>query len=146
MNQTWEKAKKLISGPISAPLDQIWCPQIFLWVSLLLDVRNCRKLSSQQISRKTYDPNSRKWWKTSLFWTWFRPAGPKFRTSYFFFSKIWLRQSLNIMVSYHHRISGKLMMQYWKNLVTDVLTDESDFTGCYPTNVKHPTIDSTFAI
>ena len=52
-------------------------PQSFLWLLPLLDARHCCKLSSYSIWRKTYDPNSRKWWKTS-FWAWFRPVGPKF--------------------------------------------------------------------
>ena len=42
-----------------------------------------------------------------------------------FFSKIWLRQSLDIMVSYHHvQYQKKLMIQSWENLVTDGQTDE----------------------
>ena len=32
-----------------------------MWVLLLQDARHCRKLSSYQIARKTYDPNSKKW-------------------------------------------------------------------------------------
>ena len=33
-------------------------------------------------------------------------------TNFFFFSKIWLRQSLDIMVSYHHvQYQKKLMIQ-----------------------------------
>ena len=38
---------------------------------------------------------------------------------------IWLCQLLDIMVSYHHVISYRR-------------TDESDFIGCSPTNVKRP--------
>ena len=44
--------------------------------------------------------------------------------------KIWLRQSLEVMVSYHH-------VQYQKRL-TDGQTDESDFIGRCPTNVERP--------
>ena len=51
-------------------------PKIFSWVLPLLDVRNCRKLSLYAISRKKYDPKSRKLWKTSS-WAWFRHIGPK---------------------------------------------------------------------
>ena len=61
----------------------------------------------------------------------------------FFFSKIWLCQSLDIMVSYHH-------VQYQKKTNDPILrklskgrkdrqTDESDFIGHCPTNVEHPT-------
>ena len=57
----------------------------------------------------------------------------------FSFSKIWLRQSLDIMVSYHHvQYQKKLMIQSWENLVTDCQTDQSDFTGRCLTNVKRP--------
>ena len=68
-----------------------------LHASCLLDVRHCHNLSLYLISRKTY-PNSIKWRK-SLFSAWFRPIGPNFFP--FFPPKIWLRQSLDIMVSYH---------------------------------------------
>ena len=48
----------------------------------------------------------------------------------FFLSKIWLRQSLDIMVSYHHvQHQKKLMIQSWENLVTDGQTDKSDVIG-----------------
>ena len=42
--------------------------------------------------------------KKASFWDWFWPIGPKFGQPnfFFFFSKIWLRKSLDIMVSYHH--------------------------------------------
>ena len=48
--------------------------------------------------------------------------------------KICLRQSLDIMVNYHH----ELMIQSWENLVTDGQTNESDFIGRCPTNVECP--------
>ena len=53
------------------------------------------------------------------------------------FSKIWLRQSLDIMVSYHNvQYQKKLMIQSWENLVTDGQTDESDFIRRCPTNAE----------
>ena len=59
------------------------------------------------------------------------------------FSKIWLRQSLNIMVSYHHvQYQKKLMIQSWENLLqdgrTDRQTEKSDFIGRCLTNVERP--------
>ena len=54
----------------------------FLEFLLLLDVRHCHKLSSHAISRKTYDPNSRKWQKTSL-WAWLSAVGAKFLNFFF---------------------------------------------------------------
>ena len=77
-------AKNKILGPIFTCLAQIWAPKFFLRVLFLLDVRYCHKLSLLAISRKTYHPNSIKWEKIS-FWSWFRPIGPKFRLSIFFF-------------------------------------------------------------
>ena len=68
----------------------------------------------------------------------------KFALRIYFFLEIWLRQSLDIMVSYHHvQYQKKLMIQSWENLVTDGQTDrqmdESDFIGRCPTNVERPT-------
>ena len=69
------------------------------------------------------------------------------RPSNFFSSKIWLHQSLDIMVIYHHvQYQKKLMIQSWENLVMDGRTDrqrdkqtgESDFIGRCPTNVERP--------
>ena len=77
-----EVAKNLMSGPILAHLTQIWVHKSFFegFISsrcqILSQARNykhelyiipCRKLSLHAISRKTYDPNSIKWQKTSLF-------------------------------------------------------------------------------
>ena len=58
-----------------------------------------------------------------------------------FLKKIWLRQSLDIMVSYHHgKYQEKLKIQTWENLVkdrqTDGRTDESEFIGCCRTGLK----------
>ena len=84
--------------------------------------------------------------KKNKFWTWFWPIWPKFGLPFylfFFFSKIWLRHSLDVMVSYHHvQYQKKLMIRSWENLVTDRRTDrrtdKSDFIGRCPTNVERP--------
>ena len=68
----------------------------------------------------------------------------------FFLSNIWLCQSLDIIVSYHHvQYLKKIMIQSWENLVMDRWTDgrterrtdgetgESDLTECCPTDVEH---------
>ena len=48
----------------------------------------------------------------------------KLVSRFFFSSKIWLRQSLDIMVSYHHvKYLKKLTIQSWENLVTDEQTE-----------------------
>ena len=45
---------------------------------------------------------------------------PEIWVAKIFFSKIWVRQSLDTMVSYHHALyQKKLMIQSWENLVTD---------------------------
>ena len=111
MNHTWENSEKLKFGLDFRP----FCPEFFSWGLLLLDVRQCRKLSSYAILKKSYDPNSRKWRKAT-FWPQFRPSS--------FSQKIWLRQSLDIMVSYHHaQYLKKLMIHSWENLVMDGRTD-----------------------
>ena len=58
---------------------------------------------------------------------------------FYFFSKLWLRQSLDIMVSYHHvQYQENLMIQSSENLVTDGQTGESDFIGRCRTNFEQP--------
>ena len=58
-----------------------------------------------------------------------------------FFSKIWLCQSLDIMICYTSWSSCTIpeTIQYWENLVTDGQTDDSDFVGRRQTNVERPT-------
>ena len=73
------------------------------------------------------------------------PFVPNLGRQKFFFPKIWLFQSLDIMVSYHHvQRHKKLMIQSWENLVTDGQmgrrTEDSDFIGRCPTNVERPKI------
>ena len=72
----------------------------------------------------------------------FGPFGPN-SGCHFFLSKIWLHQSLDAMVSYHHvQYQKKLVIQSWESLVTDRETnrqmDNSDFIGRYLTNVERP--------
>ena len=108
-------AKKLVSGPILAPLAQICALKLFSWILPLLDIRHCCKLSLHVISRKTNEPNLRKWEK-NLVWDPILAHLAQIRAAifffFFFFSKIWLRQSLDIMVSYHiAQYQKKLMIQ-----------------------------------
>ena len=63
MNQTCEKDKKKNSfrphfGSFSPRLGS---QNFFSWVITLLDVQNCCKLSLYAISKKTSEPNLRKW-------------------------------------------------------------------------------------
>ena len=83
--------------------------------------------------------------KKNFFWAQFWPIWHKFGPPMFFSSRIWLRQSLEIVVSFHHvQFQKKLMIQSRENLVTDGRTDgqtdESDFIRRCPTNVEHPTL------
>ena len=137
--------KNLILGMILACSAQIWDPYFFSWVLPLLDVRHCCKLSLYATSRKNNDSNSRKWQKNLM-------GLILARWAHIWTAKIWLRKSLDIMVTYHHiQNQKKLMILSWENFVTDGRTDgrqmeesrgqtdESDFLGCCPTNVEHPT-------
>ena len=95
--------------------------------------------------------------KKTLLWAQFRPIWPNSSRQ----SppppspptpNIWLRQSLDIMVSYHHvQYQKKLMIQFWENLVmdgwtdghtdrwTDGQTDKRDLIGWCLTKVERPT-------
>ena len=76
MNQTRENDEKLSIGPNFGPFGPTFCPlSFFRGFFSLLDVRNCHKLSLYGISRKMYDPNSRKCRQTS-FWSDLGPLGP----------------------------------------------------------------------
>ena len=63
--------------PIWACLAQIWIQKFFSWVLPLLHIIHCCKLSLYAISRKTIEPNFRKWPKT-IFAPNFGPFWPKF--------------------------------------------------------------------
>ena len=76
----------------------------------------------------------------------------------FFSSKIWLCQSLDIIVSYHHVLYQKktndpilrILSHKWTDTDGEIdrqagrqtdrhnHTNKSDFIGCCPTNAKHP--------
>ena len=121
--------KKLISDPILARLVQIWAPKIFSYVLPLPDVRHCCKLSLYAISKKTNDPNSRKWQKTS------------FRAAEFFFKN--LASSITRYHSYHHvQYQKKTILRKfsggWMDRRTGRQTDDSDFIGRCPNNVERP--------
>ena len=111
---------------------QTWSQKCFSWVLPLLDVIHCCKLSLYATSRKTNTPNLRKWEKT-LFQARFYPIWPKF----------WLKNLALSVTRYHGqlstgKISKKLMIPSWENLVTDGQTDENDLMGRCPTNVERP--------
>ena len=114
----------------------------FLEVSVWLDVRHCPKVQSWAISRKTNDANSKNGEKRH-----FRhnlvPLG--LNSGHHFFLKLWLCQSLDIILGYHH-------VQYQKKLMTkrtdgrtdgqkDSQKDEINFIWHCPTNVERPIWD-----
>ena len=120
MNQTWENDKK--------PGFEPDFDKFFLWFLPLLE------------PNQTWESGK----KTPSFWPNFGPFGPN-SGHQIFLNKIWLCQSLDIMVSYHHvQYQKKLMIQSWKNLVTDNpiyrQMDKSDFVGCCLTNVECPVV------
>ena len=127
-------------------LAQIGAIKIFSWVFPLIDVRHCCKLS--------WHPNLRKTWSNfnkivkNLILGLIRPIRPKFVLPNFF-SKIWFRQSLDIMVNYHHvQYQKKLMIQPWENLVMDGRTDrqmdKNEFIRRCPINIEHPKMRKFF--
>ena len=85
-----------------------------MWVLSLLDVFHCCKLSLYALSRKTNEPNLRKWQKPSVK-TEFGPfspnLGPKKFSCGFYHHSI-----LDNAASYHCRqFQGKLINQTWEN-------------------------------
>ena len=112
--------KNLVSGPILAPLA---LKKKLLWILPLPDAGNYCKLSLYAVSRKTNEPNQT--WENcknlvlGLILAQIRAA----IFFFFFFSKTWLPQSLDVRVSYHHHIRKKLSIQSWEKLVTDGRTD-----------------------
>ena len=84
----WSKLEKMIKNLVSGPiLAQICLPsqKTFFRVLLLQNITHCCKLSLYAISRKTTEPNLRKWHKKTSFWTAFEPFGPNLGPSIFFF-------------------------------------------------------------
>ena len=75
-------AKKLISGPILAPLAKIWVPKTFSWILPLLHVRLCCKLLLHAISSKIDMPNLREQQK-AYFRNNFGSFGPDFGPKFF---------------------------------------------------------------
>ena len=63
-NQTWENDKKPSFKTDFGPFGSNLGPKIFSWILTLRHVRHCCKLSLYPISRKTNEPNLRKWQKT----------------------------------------------------------------------------------
>ena len=71
------KLQKMVKNLTSGPIDPTPPPspkKFFLWVLPPLDVRYCRKLSLHAIFRKMKNPNSVKWWETSFFILFQKPA------------------------------------------------------------------------
>ena len=123
-NQTWENGKTTTwFQDWFWPLRPKFGPRNFfhgLCLYCMFDIvssYHCMQLQGK-LMNQTWE-NSKK----PSFWPDFGPFGPNLGYQ-FFFSKIWLRQSLDIMVSYHHvQYQKKLMIQSWENLVTDGQTD-----------------------
>ena len=132
-------AKKLILGLILTSL----CSQFFFrgfhlyWMLDMVASYHCMQFHGKLLN-KTWENGTK-----PSFGPDFGPSDPNSGRKKIFFSKIWLRQSLDIIVSYHHvQYQKKLTIKSWENLVTDGQTDgqteEADFIGHSPTNVKPP--------
>ena len=134
MNQTWENGKKPNFEPNFDWFDPNLCPNFFLWVLHLLNVRHCCKLPLYAIWRKTNYPNSR-WLQKNSFWARFRPVGPKFGLISIFFKN--LRSSVTRYCQLSScTISEKTNDRTLRKL-SDGRTDRrtSDFIGSCPANV-----------
>ena len=68
MMQLWENGElrfQTLKKPTFGPdFDPNLVPKILLWALSLVDVIHCCKLSFHVISKKTNNPNLRKWQKT----------------------------------------------------------------------------------
>ena len=82
----------------------------FAWILPLFDVTHCCKLSSYAISRKSNEPNLRKWQETQ-FWAQFWPVLDQI-WSLKVFLWVYFYYKLYIVASYHFmQFKGKLMNQ-----------------------------------
>ena len=63
MSQTWENSNKTNAGPNFGSFGPNLDPKTFFVAFTLPDIRHCCKLSLYAISRKTNEPNLRKWQK-----------------------------------------------------------------------------------
>ena len=109
----------------------------------------CCKLSLYAISKKTNEPNLRKWEKPS-FGPDFHPFGPNLSCQIFFFKNL-----VRSVTRYHGQLSSctisektndpilrKLIgeqMDRWTDRQIHGQMDKSDFIGCCSTNVERPT-------
>ena len=124
MNQTWENGEKPNFRPHLNPFGpNLPPPQFFFhgfYLYLMLDIIvSCNRLEFQEKPMIQIQENGEK----SHFGSDLGPLGPN-SVRQDFFSKIWLRQLLDIMVSYYHvQCQKKLVIQSWENLVTDGQTD-----------------------
>ena len=123
-----DNSKKLISGPILACLTQIWAQKLFSWILSPLDVRHCCKLSLYAISKKTNEPNLRRWQKPSFAPP---PFGLNLDHQFFFFQNLALS-----VIRYRGQLSSCTISEKTNGPIlrkvndgqTHELTDKSDFT------------------
>ena len=59
----------------------------------------------------------------------------------FFFSKIWLRQSVDIIVNIRKKTNDQILRKIGDGRA-DGQTDQRDFLRCSPTNIEHPKLKS----
>ena len=111
--------KNLVSSPILAPFVPNFVPQNFFcefYLYYMLDIvgsYHCMQFQGTLINQSW--ENDKKPSFRADFGPFGKHLGPKNC-----FSKIWLCQSLDIIVIYHHvQYQKKLMIQFWENLVTD---------------------------
>ena len=108
--------KKLNLEPVLACLAQIWYSKFFfLWALPLIDVIHCCKLSLHAISRKTNEPNFKKWQKKPSFRPILVPLTQMWAPKIIFYG-LYLYSMLGFNASYHcMQFQGKLINQPWEN-------------------------------
>ena len=120
MNWTWENGKKPNFGPNFGSFGPN-LGLLFSWILLLLDIRHCCKLSLYAISRKTKDPNSRKWQKNLNLGLILAPwAQIQVAISFFFFFFFFFKNLALPVTRYHGELSSCIISEktndpiFWK--------------------------------
>ena len=133
MNKTWENGKKPSSGNNFAPFGPKFLFHEF-YIYYMLDIVEsypCMQFQGKLINQIW--ENSKK----PSFGPDFGPFDPNLGHQ-FLFSKIWLRLSLDVMVSTISEKTNGPILRKLSDGQMDRLTDESDFIARCPTNVERP--------
>ena len=138
-NQTWENGKKPNFGPDFGPFGS---PNFFSWILPLLDIRYCCKVSLYAISKKTYQPSLRKCQKKpswAQLWPIWSKFGPTILASLVTRHRGQL-SSCTISKKTNDSILIKLSDRRTAGRTNREQTNQSDFIGRCPSDVKRPKV------